>query len=92
MLVLAYVTMCRRGELVDLLFSDLTVESDGFGTITIRRGKTDQEGVGAIAPVPADAMRHVQAWIDVAGIRCGQAGAGQAPGSITGGGWGAFSP
>ena len=71
MLVLAYTTMMRRGELVALQFSDLTVESDGFGTVLIRRSKTDQEGVGAVAPIPADAMRHVQAWIAAAGIHDG---------------------
>ncbi len=71
MLVLAYTTMCRRGELVALQFADLSVESDGFGTITIRRGKTDQEGEGATAPIPADAMRHLQAWIDMARIKDG---------------------
>ena len=43
---------------------DLQVEADGFGTIAIRRSKTDQEGVGAMAPITADAMRHLLAWID----------------------------
>jgi integrase len=71
MLVLAYTTMVRRAELVALQFADLQVEADGFGTIVVRRSKTDQEGQGAVAPVPADAMRHVQAWIDAAGIENG---------------------
>ena len=31
--------LMRRGELVDLQFSNLTVESDGFGTVLIRRGR-----------------------------------------------------
>lgn len=71
MLTVAYVTMCRRGELVALRIEDLTVEGDGFGTIIIRRSKTDQEGIGAVAPIPADAMRHVQAWIAAAGHTAG---------------------
>jgi integrase len=71
LLAVAYVTLCRCSELVALQFSDLTVESDGFGTITIRRSKTDQEGIGATAPIPADAMRHLQAWIDGAHITDG---------------------
>jgi site-specific recombinase XerD len=71
LLTVAYVTMCRRGELVALLYGDLAVEGDGFGTIVIRRGKTDQEGHGAIAPIPADAMRHVQAWLQASGITDG---------------------
>jgi integrase len=71
MLVVAYTTMARRSELVALQFVDLQVEADGFGTIVIWRSKTDQEGQGAVVPIPADAMRHVQAWIDAAGIKDG---------------------
>jgi site-specific recombinase XerD len=71
LLVMAYTTMMRRSELVALEYADLTVEADGFGTIVIRRSKTDQEGAGAIAPIPADAMRHVQAWLDAANITDG---------------------
>ena len=70
-LVTAYTTLMRCSELVALEYADLTVEADGFGTIVIRRSKTDQEGAGAIAPIPADAMRHVQAWIDAANITDG---------------------
>jgi integrase len=71
LLVTAYCTMMRRSELVALDFADLTTEADGFGTIVIRRSKTDQEGEGATVPIPADAMRHLQAWIDAANIADG---------------------
>jgi integrase len=71
MLVVAYTTMGRRSELVGLLREDLQVEADGFGTLVIRRGKTDQEGAGAVAPVTPDAMRHLLAWTDAAGIADG---------------------
>ena len=71
LLTLAYVTLCRRSELVALLREDLQIESDGFGTVTIRRSKADQEGEGAIAAVTPDAMRHLRAWIDTAGIESG---------------------
>lgn len=71
LLVLGYVTMCRRSELVALQFADLTVESDGFGTVLIRRGKTDQEGHGAVVPIPADAMRYLTKWISRARIKNG---------------------
>jgi hypothetical protein len=54
-----YVTLCRRSELVALLREDLAIESDGFGTVTIRRSKADQEGEGTIAAVTPDAMRVV---------------------------------
>lgn len=71
LLVVAYVTMCRRGELVALQFADLTVEPDGFGTILIRRSKTDQEGRGAVVPIPVDAMRYLTKWIEAARIKDG---------------------
>jgi site-specific recombinase XerD len=70
-LVMAYTTLMRRSELIALQFADLTTEADGFGTVLIRRSKTDQEGEGAIAPIPADAMRHVLTWIDAAKIADG---------------------
>jgi integrase len=71
LLCVAYTTLCRRAELVELLREDLQVEADGFGTVTIRRSKTDQEGVGAVAPVTADAMRHLSDWIRAAKLEHG---------------------
>ena len=71
LLAIAYVTLCRRSELVGLMTADLQVEADGFGTIAIRRSKTDQEGAGDVAPITPDAMRHVQAWIAAGGISDG---------------------
>jgi integrase len=71
LLVLAYVSLCRRSELTALRFEDLSVEADGFATILIRRSKGDQEGLGAIVPVPQDAARYVMKWIDAARIKDG---------------------
>jgi site-specific recombinase XerD len=71
LLTVAYTTVARRSELVALRCEDLAIESDGFGTVTIRRSKADQEGEGAIAAVTPDAMRHLRAWIDAAGIETG---------------------
>lgn len=76
LLTVAYTTLCRRSELVALQRTDLETESDGFGTVTIRRSKTDQEGAGEVAPITPDAMRHVKAWIDAAGIKAGALDAG----------------
>ena len=56
---------------MELLRDDLVIEADGFGTVTIRRSKVDQEGAGAVAPVTTDAMRHLQVWIAAAGIETG---------------------
>jgi hypothetical protein len=51
LLTLGYVTLCRRSELVVLLCEDLEIDSDGFGTVTIRRSKADQEGEGDVARI-----------------------------------------
>jgi site-specific recombinase XerD len=71
LLTVAYTTLCRRSELVALQRADLEAESDGFGTVTIRRSKADQDGAGEVAPITPDAMRHVKAWLAAAGIEAG---------------------
>ena len=71
LLTLAYATLCRRAELVELRVEDVTAEPDGFGTVLIRRSKSDQEGVGAIVPIPSDVMRYLTQWIERAGIESG---------------------
>jgi integrase len=71
LLVLGYVGLLRRAELVALQFADLTVEPDGFGTILVRRSKGDQEGRGAVVPIPADAMRYLLKWTGAANITDG---------------------
>jgi site-specific recombinase XerD len=71
LLAVAYSTLCRRSELVALRHEDLQIDADGFGTITLRRSKTDQEGVGEVAPIAADALRHLSAWIEGAGLTDG---------------------
>lgn len=71
LLVLAYVSLCRRSELTALRFEDLSIEPDGFATILIRRSKGDQEGVGAIVPIPQDATKYLVQWIDAGQIKDG---------------------
>lgn len=71
LLVLAYVSLCRRSELTALRLEDFSVELDGFATILIRRSKGDQEGAGAILPVPQDAAKYVMTWIDASRIKDG---------------------
>jgi integrase len=65
------VTLCRRVELTALRLEHLTIEPDGFGTVLVRRSKGDQEGRGAIVPIPQDAMRYLTKWIEAAGIKSG---------------------
>lgn len=71
LLVTAYTTLCRRSELVALLREDVQVDAQGFGTVLIRRSKTDQEAYGAVGAISADAMRHLSRWIDAAAITSG---------------------
>jgi integrase len=63
--------LARRSELVAMLREDLQVDTDGFGTVAVRRSKSDQEGTGAVAAITADAMRHLTAWLGAAGIEVG---------------------
>jgi site-specific recombinase XerD len=71
LLVTAYSTLARRGELVSLLAEDLQVDSDQFGRIRVRRSKTDQTAQGAYVAITADAMHHLRAWMSAAGIEQG---------------------
>ena len=60
----------RRSELVALEVGDLQIGHDGL-RLTVRRGKTDQEGAGAVIAVPAgrriEPVRLVREWLDLAG-------------------------
>ena len=71
LLMVAYTSMCRRGELVRLLAEDLKADADGFGTVIVHRSKTDQTGRGASVAVTTDAMHHLQAWLAAARIENG---------------------
>ena len=71
LLAAAYATLARRGELVALLAEDLQTDADGWGTIAIRRSKTDQQGEGAVAGIAPDAMTHLHAWLSAAAITSG---------------------
>jgi integrase len=66
LLAMAYDTLARRSELVALDRADLEDATD-HGTITIRRSKTDQEGMGQVRYVAPDSMREVRAWLTNAG-------------------------
>ena len=70
-LAVSYDTLARRSELVALTMADLATADDGSATITIRRSKADQEGVGSTRYVAPDTMQYVRVWIERAGIRDG---------------------
>lgn len=67
LLTVAYDSLCRRSELVALQRTDLDSGHHGEGTITIRRSKTDQEGVGQVRYLAPDTMRYVATWLADAG-------------------------
>jgi site-specific recombinase XerD len=71
LLLLGFSGAFRRSELVALDLADLEETEDGL-RVTIRRSKTDQEGMGAtIAIIRGGAccpVKAVKAWLDVAGI------------------------
>jgi integrase len=68
LLLLAYETLARRGELVALQFRDLDFHPDGTGQVIIRRGKTDAEGEGRLAYLSRATVRCLKAWLEQAGI------------------------
>jgi integrase/recombinase XerD len=72
LLALGYATLCRRSELVAIRVEDFgRVDGDGSVSVLIRRSKADPFGFGRVAWVSPDAMEHVRAWLDAAGIREG---------------------
>jgi integrase len=68
MLCVAYETLARRGELVDLEVRDLDLHPDGTGQALIRRGKTDAEGQGRVAYLSRETVRWLKLWLGHADI------------------------
>lgn len=53
----------RRSEYVAMTIGDVAAAADGSGTITIRRSKTDQAGLGEVKYLSPEAMTAIAAWI-----------------------------
>jgi integrase len=76
MILLGFAGAFRRSELVGLNIEDCEFGKDGL-TITLRRSKTDQDGVGRKIGIPYGSnpetcpVRTVQAWMDESGIAVG---------------------
>lgn len=76
LLLLGFALGARRGELVALDVGDLVDVPEGI-EVTIRRGKTDQEGAGRRAGVPYASrpelcpVRAVRAWMEAAAVTDG---------------------
>ncbi len=73
LLALGFAGAFRRSELVALDVADLAFTNDGL-EVTLRRGKTDQEGHGRKIGIPYGSVptlcpvRAARAWLDAAGI------------------------
>ncbi len=68
LLAVAYDTLARRSELVAMRVHDVAIGAEGHGTVTIRRGKTDQEGLGSERYLAPDTVRLVVAWLEEARV------------------------
>ena len=71
LVTVAYDTMCRREELVNLRIEDIEQAGDGSGSVLIRRSKTDTAGEGATAYLSPLTMRLVAAWRQAAMLKSG---------------------
>src|SRR5215471_17453293 len=76
LILLGFAGAFRRSELVRLDVEDCAFGKDGL-TVTLRRSKTDQAGVGRKIGIPYGSnpetcpVRTVQGWIELAGIAGG---------------------
>jgi integrase len=76
LILLGFAGAFRRSELVGLDVEDCAFGKDGL-TVTLRRSKTDQEGVGRRVGIPYGSnpetcpVRTMQVWMEQAGITAG---------------------
>jgi integrase len=74
LLLLGFAGAFRRSELVALDVEDIEQTTEGL-RVTVRRGKTDQEGQGAVIAIvrgsTACPVAAVQAWLETAKITAG---------------------
>jgi integrase len=71
LVAVAYDTMCRREELVNLRIEDIAEAADGSGSVVIRRSKTDTAGEGATAYLSPLSMRLVSTWLSASQLKSG---------------------
>ncbi len=73
LLLIGFAGAFRRSELVALDVADVVTDDDGL-TVTLRRSKTDQEGIGRKIGIPRGSspdtcpVRALHAWMDAASI------------------------
>ena len=86
LILLGFAGAFRRSELVALDIEDCGFGKDGL-TVTLRRSKCDQQGVGRKIGIPYGSnpepcpVRTIQAWIEQAGVCSGFAYGGRLAGT-----------
>jgi site-specific recombinase XerD len=69
----AYDSLCRRGELVSLEFEDLIInKNDGSLKLKIRKSKTDPHGIGKHLYLSDEAQKALKDWINKSKISSGK--------------------
>jgi integrase len=71
LVAVAYDTMCRREELVNLRIEDIEEAGDGSGSKLIRRSKTDTAGEGAMAYLSPMTMGLIAEWLKAPCLKSG---------------------
>jgi site-specific recombinase XerD len=76
LLLIAYDTLCRRSEIVNLLVDDIKFNSSGnekdkLISIKLRKSKTDQDSQGKWLHLSMPATRAVEHWLEKSKIRSG---------------------
>ena len=71
LLLLAYDSMRRRGELVSLRIEDIEFLDEQGASVLLRRSKTDQAGAGQWIHLSSSTYRVVEDWLQAAGLQSG---------------------
>jgi site-specific recombinase XerD len=71
LLSLAYDTLCRRSEVVSLDVSDV-INKDGQIKISLRKSKTDQDGLGRVIEVSNESKMYLINWLQESEINTGR--------------------
>ena len=71
LIAVAYDTMARRSELVEMDVEDFSFIENGAGRVIIRGSKTDRLGQGSLAYLSPDTVEYLKAWLKVSRISSG---------------------
>ncbi len=63
---IAYDTLCRSSELVDVRQSDITFNENGTGKLHVRRSKSDQNAIGSYRMLTKSSVVMLKQWLEMA--------------------------